>query len=56
MTRKHFELIASTIRNAALPTETADAIRYEMAREFASRLASENPRFDAYRFIAACTA
>ena len=51
MTRKDFELIAETIRNAEIPDECRSAI----ASAFSMRLASTNPRFDAGRFHQAAT-
>lgn len=48
MTRKDFELIASTIRGFE------PFVRLHIADEFATALASTNPRFDRARFLAAC--
>ena len=67
MTRKHFNLIAETIR--LLPSFTAsvhlkpvnsttivgDAVRFDaLCHRFAEVLATTNPRFNTDRFIAAC--
>lgn len=50
MSRKDFNLIASTIAECELTYEQRDSL----AREFANKLASTNPNFNRSRFIAAC--
>lgn len=50
MTKKDFELIAQTIRQA----ELRPRCREHLARDFAYNLATTNPRFDRARFVAAC--
>lgn len=50
MTRKDFNLIASTIQNAKVD----EAARFELAQEFSFALRHTNERFDAARFVAAC--
>lgn len=50
MTRKHFELIAATVRTLPLSYEE----RALVAAAFAERLASQNARFDRARFLRAC--
>lgn len=54
MTRKDYELIATII--AAMPTFAATLRdqKESTARQFADRLASDNPRFDRDRFLKAC--
>jgi hypothetical protein len=63
MQRRHFELIAATVRSLqSIPgaDESADyatgydTARADIATQFANRLAGENPRFDRARFLAAC--
>lgn len=49
MTRKDFELIARTIRNAKID----DSARWEVSQSLAHSLKGTNERFDASRFIAA---
>lgn len=49
MTRKHMEAIAAIL--AAVANTEA---RQELADAFAEWLATENPRFDARRFLTAC--
>lgn len=51
MQRRHFELIAETIRFA----NVAPAVRAAMAAEFARALKVTNPMFNAERFIEAAT-
>ena len=49
MTRKHFELIASIVKNIKdAPT------RHQVAMDFAHALRAENPRFNVSRFVGAC--
>jgi hypothetical protein len=50
MSRRHFELIASTIRALDMPANR----REHVARDFADALAATNDRFDRDRFIKAC--
>ena len=50
MTKKDFELIASTVKALIVPSET----RKTIAWAFAHALAATNPRFDAQRFVIAC--
>jgi hypothetical protein len=54
MTRKDYELIAAII--AAMPRFAASLrTQHEStARQFADKLASDNPRFDRERFLTAC--
>lgn len=59
MTKKHFELIASTLRHLAPPRELPSSPRaYEQWRatveSFADMCAASNPRFNRTRFLAAC--
>jgi hypothetical protein len=50
MTKKDFELIASTVQELALkPNDKA-----YVAERFAHRLATENARFDRAKFLRAC--
>lgn len=49
MTRKHFELVATIVKNI-----NSEDDRVEAACKFANAFQSENPRFDAQRFFAAC--
>jgi hypothetical protein len=49
MTRKHFELIASIVKNI----ENIDT-RTQVAMDFAHALRGENPRFNVCRFVDAC--
>jgi hypothetical protein len=50
-TRKHFIQTAQTV--AKIENET---VRYQTALEFAHTFRKENPRFDTFRFMAACNA
>jgi hypothetical protein len=54
MTKKHFELIASTI--AAMPSHAPSlrAQKQSCALAFADRLAKEFPRFNRDTFLKAC--
>ena len=52
MTRKDFELIARVLRNS---TELGGAERVALAWEFAGALRETNGRFDAQRFVKACS-
>ena len=64
MTRKDYELIAATIRQAfawvehqerACPDSmTRERIKESVAGEFERQLSKTNPRFDKYRFADAC--
>jgi hypothetical protein len=58
MTRKDYELIAATIRNARLQgsyhTDEAESMRELIAAHIAHELANDNPRFDRARFLKAC--
>lgn len=47
---RHFSTVAAIIKNMSV---TAD-VRHEIAQEFATALASTNPRFDRQHFLAAC--
>ncbi len=49
MTRKHFQMIASIVKNI----EDVDT-RTQVAMDFAHALRGENPRFDICRFVEAC--
>ena len=49
LTRKHFELIASIVKNI----ENIDT-RTSVAMDFAHALRAENPRFNVCRFVEAC--
>lgn len=51
MQRRHFELIAETIRLLAIPASE----KLYVAGRFAGQLASTNPSFDYDRFIKAAT-
>lgn len=51
MTKKDYESLAAAIRES----EATNEAKLPVIREIASRLASENPRFNEARFIAACT-
>lgn len=50
MSRKDFELIASTIKSASIPEDS----RASIARDFAYKLTETNPRFNVSRFLQAC--
>ena len=54
MTRKDFELIASTIRNMPSHAASLRTARESCARAFADALGATNPRFDKARFLKAC--
>jgi hypothetical protein len=49
MTKKDYELIASTVRALADPF-----VRGVVARAFARTLPATNPRFNSLRFLEAC--
>jgi hypothetical protein len=49
LTRKHFQMIASIVKNI----EDVDT-RTQVAMDFAHALRGENPRFDICRFVEAC--
>jgi hypothetical protein len=49
MTRKHFELIASIVKNINDATT-----RNQVAMDFAHALRAENPNFNVCRFVSAC--
>ena len=51
MTKKDYELIARVVANAPIGAGG----RATLATDFAAALRSANPRFDANRFVAACT-
>lgn len=51
MTRKHFVLIARTVFDSRID----DAAKLVIASELAAALATTNDRFEAGRFIRACT-
>ena len=58
MTRKDFQLIADVLSAVLKAKENNPANRVvveELAVAFASELAKTNPRFDAKRFVEACT-
>jgi predicted oxidoreductase len=50
MQRRHFELIAATIKG--LPSDVYGC--EQVAKAFADALRAENPRFDRARFLTAC--
>ena len=50
MTRKHFELIARTIKDLRVDDET----RYHIAKRFGAELREQNPRFNELTFQDAC--
>jgi hypothetical protein len=50
MQRRHFELIAETIRYADLP----DECRAQLTAEFARALKGTNEHFDGDKFVEAC--
>ena len=50
MTRKHFQLIATTIQALDLPEKQ----KKQVAQAFVAALASTNGQFDAERFVSAC--
>jgi len=52
MTQKDFERIAQTVANTRLYDERD---RWEIAQSFSHNLAGTNPRFNAAKFVAACT-
>lgn len=57
MSKKHFELIASVLREYNERPGVTDAERdmlEELAKTFATELRAENSRFDRSRFLAAC--
>lgn len=53
MTRKHYVRLAQILARPQTSPEARRAVR-EIALDLAAYLASENPRFDMGRFIAAC--
>lgn len=53
MQRRHFELIAETIRLSTGETGQ-QAMREHMARAFARELSATNPQFNRPRFLEAC--
>lgn len=56
MTRKDYELIATAVRDSAMdrPTYSQQVQRRFTAMRLADALASQNPRFNRERFLAAC--
>ena len=57
MTKKDYELIAAAVRENAALTRRDDAFKAavaDVAGSLAVALASDNPRFDRARFLAAC--
>ncbi len=54
MTRKHFELIANTIRVTKNTTEGDDAALRELALNLCVEFKRENGRFNNERFLKAC--
>ena len=55
MTRKDFELIAATLNRAYLATRGEEqGIVLAIVADFADKLRSTNPQFDAGRFVYAC--
>lgn len=62
MSRKDYEIIARVVAtipeiavvNAGKPGGRAICIRSEAAREFASALQQDNPRFNEEKFLKAC--
>ena len=56
MTKRHFVLIAETIREFGGSSNAGAFDRERIARAFADRLAKTNGRFDRERFLRACEA
>ena len=59
MTRRDFELIAGTLKDARWPADKLGAPTHNgavdaVARDFAGRLRSTNPNFNRARFLTAC--
>lgn len=59
MTRRDYVLIAAAIRQLIAETPSLSHSEYvngirDAAKELANALKKENPRFDRYRFLAAC--
>ena len=54
MTRKDFQLIADVLKASSTSPMNRCVIK-ELAVSFASELAKTNPRFNAQRFVKACT-
>ena len=56
MTRKDYELIAAALRKSHPAGDpAAHAVWRRSVIDIADALAAENPRFDANRFVDACT-
>jgi len=54
MTRKDFQLIADVLRTSSTTPMNRCVVK-DIALTFASELQKVNPRFDAKRFVEACT-
>jgi len=56
MQRRHFELIAETLKGLSLNWggHLNDASHARVVEDFADKLASTNPNFDRARFLRAC--
>ena len=54
MTRKDYELIAGVFANFSKVCEIEETIGANIARELATELEIENPRFNRARFLSAC--
>ena len=55
MTRKDFELIATTLRLEMQRPDTDKVVVSRIAEQFAKTLANTNERFDAARFLTVAT-
>ncbi len=55
MTKKDFELLATTLKECRLARKPTELLAIDMvARQIASALTSTNGRFDRDRFLTAC--
>jgi hypothetical protein len=61
MTKRHFEMLAATLRDCKPPWPTDSPVTHMamtqwefVCRRFARMCATHNPRFDRARFIQAC--
>ncbi len=54
MTKKHFELIATILKNLPTSNTAEEKYRARVAVSFAKNLASITPRFNVDRFLCAC--
>lgn len=52
MRRKHYELLATTLRESRAPGKS----RRQIAREISEALLAANPNFNREKFLAACGA